>query len=538
MRATISAYRRTTTWVATTCAVLALTACGGGGGGGGARHAIGGTVSGLTGTVVLVLSGVERLSIASNGPFMFSTTFRPGRTYVVNVVSQPAGLVCNVQNGGGQMPAADVTDIVVTCGPPGVQEVYRAIGGTISGLTGTVVLYPGSYMDEQAFSTNGPFAFAELSAIGGMYDVQVTQQPDGQICAIADGYGEVSRQATNVLVNCADSSALFALRGTISGLTGDGLRLEAGPGSFVEPPAGATSFALPEALGNAVAYQVGIAAQPAGQTCVIQRATGGIIGSDVDDIDVRCVDNVTDPLSGTYAAPGLQPGSYVYVTLFPDGTYIYGSIEDNVNCNSYGYYANTRGNGVEYGVYRYDAATHAFSVRSAVVDSNGYCGVWDDDIGMSRVDGTLTVAGSGPSTVLTLTPIGGTPINLVPVASVDGGLAGGWASAYRNNFVTFIPGPGNRYYYMLSETQNDEPPRETGIEPGVEYGCVLQDVPEAGGLWVENNDDCDAPTPSFAGGRDANGRAGLLPLHRQSEYSVAGDTLNLNGVEYRRIRPQ
>jgi len=537
MKATISAYRWTTTWVATTCALMVLAGCSGGSGGGGARHAIGGTVSGLTGTVVLVLSGVEQLSITSDGPFTFSTSFRPGRTYVVNVVSQPAGLVCNVQNGGGQMPAADVTDIVVTCGPPAVQEVSRAIGGTISGLTGTVVLYPGSYMDEQAFSMNGPFAFAELSGIGGMYDVQVIQQPDGQVCAIANGYGRVSRQATNVLVNCADATALFALRGTISGLTGAGLRLEAGPGNAVEPPAGATSFALPQGLGNAVAYKVGIAAQPAGQTCVIQRSTGGIIAADVEDIDVQCIDNVTDPLSGTYTAPGLQPGSYVYVTLFPDGTYIYGSIEDNFDCNSYAY-TYTSGNGVEYGVYRYNATTHAFSIRSAVVDSNGYCGVWDDDMGISRIDGTLTVAGSGPSTVLTLTPTStGTPIELLPVESVDGELAGSWADAYGKNFVTFISAGSGRYYYMFSETQYDAPPIETGIEAGVEYGCVLTNLPEVGNLWVEYYDDCDAPTPESPGPRDTNGRAGMVPLHRQSDYTLVGDVLTLNGHTYTRLRP-
>ena len=536
MRATIPAYRWTTTWVATTCAVLALAGCSGGGGGGGARHAIGGTVSGLTGTVVLVLSGVEQLSITSDGPFTFSTTFRPGRTYVVNVVSQPAGLVCNVQNGGGKMPAADVTDIVVNCGPPVVQEEYRAIGGTISGLTGTVVLYPGSYMDDQAFSMNGPFAFAELSAIGNYFEVQVTAQPEGQVCAIANGFGEVGSQSTNVLVNCADTTALFAVRGTISGLTGNGLRLESGPGNAVEPPAGATSFALPQGLGNTVAYDVGIAAQPAGQTCVIQRSTGGIIAADVEDIEVQCIDNVTDPLSGTYTAPGLQPGSYVYVTLLPDGTYIYGSIEDDINCNSYAY---TYGNGVEYGIYRYNAETHAFSIRSTVADSNGYCGVWDDDMGMSQVDGTLTVSGSGPATVLTLTPTyTATPIELVPVASLDSQLAGSWADAYRKSFVTFIPAGSGRYYYLFSETQYDPSPYETGIEAGVEYGCVLTNLPASGNLWVEYYDDCDAPTPEASGPRDTNGRAGLLPLHRQSDYSIAGDTMNLNGVEYRRIRPQ
>lgn len=537
MRTCTSTRRWVLPWMAIAGASLALVGCSGsGGGGGGARYAIGGTVSGLTGTVVLGLSGGEQLSVATNGPFKFSTTFRKGRTYVVTVVSQPPGLFCNVQNGGGQMPSADVTDIAVTCGPQVDPDQYGTIGGTISGLTGTVVLYPGGYMDEQSFTANGPFAFAELSANGNFFEVQVSTQPDGQVCAIANGFGSMGPESNNVLVNCADATALFALRGTISGLTGNGLRLEAGPGNAVEPPAGATSFALPQGLGNAVAYEVGIAAQPTGQTCVIQGSTGGVIAADVEDIDVQCIDNVTDPLSGTYTAPGLQPGSYVYVTLFPDGTYIYGSIEDNYDCNSYSY-KYTSGNGVEYGVYRYNATTHAFSIRSAVVDSNGYCGVWDDDLGMSRIDGTLTVAGSGPSTVLTLTPTStGTPIDLVPVESVDGELAGSWADAYGKNFVTFIPAGSGRYYYMLSETQYDAPPIETGIEAGVEYGCVLTNLPEVGNLWVEY-DDCDAPTPESAGLRDTNGRAGMVPLHQQSDYTLVGDVLTLNGRSYTRLSP-
>ena len=530
MKATISAYRWTTTWVATTCALLVLAGCSGGGGGGGARHAIGGTVSGLTGTVVLGLSGVERLNIASNGPFTFSTSFRKGRTYVVTVVSQPSGLVCNVQNGGGQMPAADVTDVVVTCGPPAVQDVYQAIGGTISGLTGTVVLYPGSYMDEQAFSMNGPFAFAELSGIGGMYDVQVIQQPDGQVCAIANGYGVVSRQATNVLVNCADATALFALRGTISGLTGAGLRLEAGPGSFVEPPAGATSFALPQGLGNSVAYDVGIAAQPAGQTCVIQRATGGIIAADVENIDVQCIDNVTDPLSGTYTVPGLEPGSYVYVTLFPDGVYIFSSVEDNSDCNPL-----NDGNGVEYGVYRYDATTHEFEIRSAAVDTNGGCGLWN---GASRFDGTLTVTGSGSSTVLMHTAPGGVTVNLVPVPSVDGEITGSWASAHEKNVFIAQPIGGIEYHYVYVETQQDLAPLESGIEPGIESGCAYVDSPTLGPFVPKDiSDDCDAPAPAGAGIRDTNALAGFIPRLNPYAGTVTSDVLTLDRT-YHRVKPQ
>ena len=393
-----------------------------------------------------------------------------------------------------------------------------------------------AYSDEQTFTSNGTFKFDELSAITNRYEVEVVRQPDNQVCSVRGGFGTVHGPVTDIVVSCVDANARFALRGVISGLKGTGLQIEAGSGNAVGPAPGATTFALPVGLANTAAYDVGVSVQPAGQTCIALGASGRIDAADVEDISVQCIDNDTDPLSGTYVAPGLQPGSYVYVTLFPDGVYLYGSIEDNSNCNSY---TNGQGNGVEYGAYRYEATTHAFAFLSPAVDTNGLCGVWDDDMGQARYDGTLTVAGSGSSTVLTLTPAGGgAAIDLVPVPSVDGEIVGSWdAAPYQKNVAVFLPAGGTWLHYLITETQTDLSSVRTGALAGIEYACALADTLAGGRLQPDFSADCDAPTPTTPGARDLNGRSGLWPLYGLGSFSVTGDTMTLDGVAYRRVRP-
>ena len=509
---------------------------GNGGGNGSATHTLGGSVSGLNGSLTLVTDRGDRVSLAADGPFTFSQLYRKGQQYHVTVESDPPNQTCVASNNFGRMPAADVTGISVVCNTDAPQFV--SIGGRIQGLVGQVVLNWYTYGDSQAFTDDGPFTFAELATPGTGYDVMIESQPDGQVCSIANGFGIATAPVTTIVVSCTDVDPKFALRGHIGGLTGTGLRIEAGPGNAVEPAPGATTFTLPVGLANAATYDVGITAQPFGQTCVIQSASGRVDAADVDDIYVPCTDNVTDPLSGTYVAAGLQPGSYVYVTFFPDGVYVYGSIEDDEYCTIL-FPPYTYGNGIEYGVYRYDATTHQFSVLNAVEDSNGQCGMRNSESGAVLLSGTLTVAGSGASTVLTLTPTGGgAPIDLTPVPNVDGQIVGSWAAPYQKGVALFLSTGDNWLHYMTTETQYDDPPLQTGAIVGLEYACALVDTMTGGRIQPDVSSACDAPTPTTPGARDLDGRSGLWPLHSMGSFTVTGDTLNLNGVEYRRIRPQ
>jgi Tol biopolymer transport system component len=113
--------------IRTRCVILwlgaALAGCGGGGGGGGdddvapdggGTREVGGTVTGLFGTLVLQDNGGDDLTLTENGSFVFATALGDGAAYEVTVKSQ-AGAVCSVAQGSGTVAGADVSDVEVSC---------------------------------------------------------------------------------------------------------------------------------------------------------------------------------------------------------------------------------------------------------------------------------------------------------------------------------------------------------------------------------------------------------------------------------------
>lgn len=76
---------------------------------------VGGTVSGLSGTVSLTNNNSDLLTISSNGSFTFATPLANGATYNVTVQSQPSGQTCIVANGTGTINGSNVTNVTVTC---------------------------------------------------------------------------------------------------------------------------------------------------------------------------------------------------------------------------------------------------------------------------------------------------------------------------------------------------------------------------------------------------------------------------------------
>ncbi len=96
------------------CLLAALTGCGGVGSGVQTQNTLGGTVSGLNGTLVLQNNGSDDLTISTDGGFVFSGLISVGGSYSVTVLSQPQGDACTVVNASGSA-MADVTDLLVNC---------------------------------------------------------------------------------------------------------------------------------------------------------------------------------------------------------------------------------------------------------------------------------------------------------------------------------------------------------------------------------------------------------------------------------------
>jgi uncharacterized repeat protein (TIGR02543 family) len=100
-------------------------------------YTVGGTLSGLApgNTVQLQLNGANTLSLNTNGTFTFSPLLNAGDPYAVTVSTQPSGQNCTVTQGSGNIPAAPVTNVVVTCVTNGYTvtgSVSPMIGGTIN----------------------------------------------------------------------------------------------------------------------------------------------------------------------------------------------------------------------------------------------------------------------------------------------------------------------------------------------------------------------------------------------------------------------
>jgi len=84
-------------------------------------YTVGGTVTGLQGSgLVLSGFGYVDLTLDHDGPFVFPQAFPSGTLYDIEVKLQPTNPAqsCSVSNGTGQLEDDDVTDVVVTCGPP------------------------------------------------------------------------------------------------------------------------------------------------------------------------------------------------------------------------------------------------------------------------------------------------------------------------------------------------------------------------------------------------------------------------------------
>lgn len=97
-----------------------VAACGGGGGGGGGdmMYTVGGTVTGLTGSgLVLENNAGNNLPISAAGAFTFTASLASGARYAVTVITQPSSPTqnCVVSNGSGTVGTANITTVAVVC---------------------------------------------------------------------------------------------------------------------------------------------------------------------------------------------------------------------------------------------------------------------------------------------------------------------------------------------------------------------------------------------------------------------------------------
>jgi hypothetical protein len=173
------------------------------------RYKIGGSVSGLAGTGLVLHGSIaggagEDLPVAANGSFTFPTKASSGATFAVTVKTQPSAPTefCSVAPQSGTVGGADVA-VTVTCS----SQSYT-VGGTVNGLSGSGLVVQDNMGPNLAITENGgnpvSFTFPDHVADGGTYSVTVSSSAQGASCQVTSGgSGTIhSANVTDVVVTC------------------------------------------------------------------------------------------------------------------------------------------------------------------------------------------------------------------------------------------------------------------------------------------------------------------------------------------------
>lgn len=182
----------------------ALASCGGGGSSPApVNYTVGGSVSGLAGSgLVLQNNGSNNLAVSANGTFTFTAALASGTAYSVTVLSQPtnANQTCVVTSGSGTL-SSNVTNVSVTC-----TTNPFTIGGTVINLVGTGggLHLQDNGGDSLLVNANGTFTFPTALISGTAYSVTVSVQPSSpaQTCEVTHGTGTATANVTSVAVDC------------------------------------------------------------------------------------------------------------------------------------------------------------------------------------------------------------------------------------------------------------------------------------------------------------------------------------------------
>jgi hypothetical protein len=164
---------------------------------------VGGTVTGLSGDLNLVLNGSELVTVSADADFEFTGELEDGDSYFVTLLGQPEGQDCSIANGSGVIVGADVS-VAVSC--TNVVGGFT-VGGSVIGLAGDLNLVLNG-TELISVSSDGDFVFSTLLPADGAYLVTLAGKPIAQTCTLENASGTVGiANIEDVNVACVVSTA-------------------------------------------------------------------------------------------------------------------------------------------------------------------------------------------------------------------------------------------------------------------------------------------------------------------------------------------
>ena len=286
---------------------------------------VGGTITGLNGSITLQNNAGDNIILNGGNSFTFSGQ-ADGASYDVTILSQPAFQTCVVTNATGMINGADVVNVLVTC----TTNQYT-VGGTLSGLIGSITLKNFDTNEEIIMNSDGNFTFS-LQDDGTHYDISHTILPPTQTCSRSFASGTLNgSNVTNVQINCVILS--YFLGGNVSGLnTGNSVVLNVNNDQDVTVSSSSPSFLFQNEIDIGTAYTVTVVTQPTNQTCRFLNGsdTGTIANHNEITVEVECVNNYTigGSITGLNGSVSLQLNGANEITQSSDGNFVFPEIGD------------------------------------------------------------------------------------------------------------------------------------------------------------------------------------------------------------------
>jgi hypothetical protein len=479
-------------------------------------YTIGGTVSGLTGTgLVLQDNAGDNLTVAANATtFTFATALDADAAYKATVLTQPSVPTqsCVVTNGSGTANG-NVTNISIAC-----TTITYTVSGTISGLVGIGLVLQDNGGNSLPVSANGPFMFTAGVGEGLGYSVTVFTQPSGpaQTCVVGNGSGTSSVNITNVSVSCTGTT--YTIGGTVVGLIGKGLVLQDNGGDNLTVAANAPAFTFATPLGSGASYTVTVSAQPTylAQNCAVTDG-GGTASANVTSVVVTCT-NTNEWTFENGSTSENQSGTYP-LTVGTGGTgYVPGARYWGVS------WSDTSGNFWLFGGFGFDSLGNGADLNDLWEGNYNSSGQWewtwaggDDVVAQGGIYGSIGVGAS--------TNIPGARDSAVSWTDAQGNfwLFGGHGydknrtSDNLNDLWEYSPTTGYWTFVSGSETVDEEgnygPTMGVGSTttvPGARYSAVSW-IDKQGNFWL------------FGGlGLDSQGNVGSLNDLWEGNYNSGG----------------
>jgi len=307
-----------------------MAGCGGGSGGGAsspppppATYSIGGTVTGLTGSGLLLgTSQGDVVAVSAAGTFTFANQLGTGAGYTVTVNTQPSAPAqdCTVTNGSGTVETTNITTVAVVCST----AAGYTVGGTVSGLVGTGLtlaicippMHPGGSPCQhfKQIGANGAFTLdaVYLAGSSNLY-VVIAQQPSSptQNCLISNAAVSIQNaNDTAVTVSCAAYS--YVTNATDNTLSAYSIDATTGALQAVGTPT-ATGRSPYATVGVETGFYSGVSSMIYPKQYVVFVGNEGS-----NDVSAFAVNNVTGALTAV-------PGSPFAAGTDPKAMALYGS---------------------------------------------------------------------------------------------------------------------------------------------------------------------------------------------------------------------